>query len=259
LVARLSLGATLNGLFQTRVGPTFELRNRYFFALKEIDERSTLVISLGSTMNVNVDTCGAEEVLEAKGEGMSAFATSSCTADAIISKVHSDSCDDDGSDEEESEEEQENKPNLQAPAAFFFQQQPHIPFRFFPHQLEGSRGGVQEAFPRKLHRMLLTAETEGRHDVISFLSHGRAFTIHKPRRFAEEIMPRFFKQSKISSFHRQLNLYGFKRVTQGPDVGAYYHEMFLKGRPELCLNMKRTKIKGAQKKNEAKEEAPSAG
>ena len=37
---------------------------------------------------------------------------------------------------------------------------------------------------------------------------------------------------------------GFRRITQGPDAGAYYHELFLKGRPQLCMRMQRQKVKG---------------
>lgn len=110
-----------------------------------------------------------------------------------------------------------------------------------------NRGGVTEPFPEKLHRCLDSCERDGLSDVFSFFSHGRAFAIHKPRRFVVEIMPRFFRQTKLTSFQRQLNLYGFKRVGQGPDNGGYYHELFLKGRPGLCVNMKRTKIKGNAK------------
>lgn len=110
-----------------------------------------------------------------------------------------------------------------------------------------NRGGVTEPFPEKLHRMLDSVEREGISDVVSFFSHGRAFAIHKPRRFVSEIMPRFFRQTRLTSFQRQLNLYGFRRISQGPDNGGYYHELFLKGRSGLCVNMKRTKVKGASK------------
>ena len=110
-----------------------------------------------------------------------------------------------------------------------------------------NRGGVTEPFPEKLHRMLEGVEREGLSDVVSFFSHGRAFAIHKPRRFVSEVMLRYFRQSRLTSFQRQLNLYGFKRITQGPDNGGYYHELFLKGRVGLCVNMKRVKVKGQLK------------
>jgi hypothetical protein len=55
---------------------------------------------------------------------------------------------------------------------------------------------------------------------------------------------RYFRQSKLTSFQRQLNLYGFMSMTTGRDRGAYWHELFLKGRPDLCKIMLRTRAKG---------------
>lgn len=101
------------------------------------------------------------------------------------------------------------------------------------------RGGVTEPFPEKLHRMLKEIEDDGKDDIIGFFLHGRAFAIHDSERFIKEIMPKYFKQSRISSFQRQLNLYGFTRITSGPDAGGYYHELFLKGRPNLAVHMRR--------------------
>lgn len=105
-----------------------------------------------------------------------------------------------------------------------------------------TRGGVTEPFPEKLHRMIREVEEDGQDDVIAFLSHGRAFAIHQPDKFIKEVMPKYFKQSRLSSFQRQLNLYGFTRVTVGPDAGAYYHELFLKGRPALATHMRRVGV-----------------
>jgi len=94
-------------------------------------------------------------------------------------------------------------------------------------------------------------------DIVSFFAHGRAFAIHKPRRFVSDIMPKFFRQTRLTSFQRQLNLYGFRRISQGPDNGGYYHELFLKGRPRLCVNMKRTKVKGTSKLKRDPETEPN--
>ena len=109
-------------------------------------------------------------------------------------------------------------------------------------QAKRTRGGVTEPFPEKLHRMLEEVEAEGKTDIVSFFSHGRAFAVHDMERFVEEIMPRFFKQSKWNSFARQLNLYGFQRVLTGLDAGGYYHELFLKGRPSLAVHMRRVGV-----------------
>jgi len=106
-------------------------------------------------------------------------------------------------------------------------------------RVKKTRGGVTEPFPERLHRLLKEISDDGNGDVISFYNHGRAFGIHKPEKFVSEIMPKYFKQSRLSSFQRQLNLYGFKRITSGRDAGGYYHELFLQGRPNMCLHMRR--------------------
>ena len=118
-----------------------------------------------------------------------------------------------------------------------------------PHALfhrDGSRrmrGGVIEPFPEKLHRLLIEVEQAGRSDVISFVANGRAFAIHKPDKFFKEIVPLYFRQSRLSSFKRQLNLYGFELINTGPARGGYYHELFVKDRPELCRRMRRVAVK----------------
>ena len=80
--------------------------------------------------------------------------------------------------------------------------------------------------------------------IIDWMPHGRAFIVRQPKIFQVQILPRFFKQTKFLSFTRQLNLWGFKRITQGLDSGAYYHKLFLPGHPNLAMRMTRQKIKG---------------
>lgn len=101
--------------------------------------------------------------------------------------------------------------------------------------------GVMEPFPQKLFRMLHETEEQGLTDIVSWSPHGRVFRVHQQDRFIAEIMPRYFQQTKWSSFTRQLNLWGFFRVmtTTSPDLGGYYSELFLRGHPLLCLYMKR--------------------
>ena len=108
------------------------------------------------------------------------------------------------------------------------------------HEIEG---GTPAQFPLKLQIVLKIAHNEGHDHIISWQPHGRAFRIHKPGIFADEVMKRLFKQSQIASFWRQLNLYGFIRLLRGSDKGTYYHESFLRGRPLLSLGIMKTRMK----------------
>jgi len=113
------------------------------------------------------------------------------------------------------------------------------------HSTSNARGGVVTPFPLILHNMLERIVGVGLGHVISWNPHGRAFAVHDTKAFITNVMPRFFRQSKMSSFQRQLNLYGFARLTRsGPDKGSYYHEYFLRGRPDLCAMLHRTRVKG---------------
>jgi len=104
-------------------------------------------------------------------------------------------------------------------------------------------GGVATPFPIRLYEMLSTL---GNHcDVVSWQPHGRCFVVHKPDEFTR-LLPQFFKLSKIASFQRQLNLYGFVRLTAGRDKSGYYHERFLRGRKDLLWTIPRAKVKGTK-------------
>jgi hypothetical protein len=100
------------------------------------------------------------------------------------------------------------------------------------------------SFPLKLQRILDKLEADGNSDVVSWLSHGRAFQVRDPDRFVDELMPQYFNQTKYSSFQRQLHMYHFERITAGPDKGAYHHPKFLRGHPELSVKMHRTRVNG---------------
>ena len=82
------------------------------------------------------------------------------------------------------------------------------------------RSGTELPFPVKLHSMLDIADQQGLSDIVSWQCHGRSFMVHKQEEFVDDIMKRCFKQTKFPSFQRQLNLYGFKRLTSGKDKGC---------------------------------------
>lgn len=78
---------------------------------------------------------------------------------------------------------------------------------------------VDDLFPAKLYEMLAACSCDAKHDAslsdagpaISWQPHGRAFMVHDKDRFISEVMPRFFRATKLRSFQRQLNLWGFHR------------------------------------------------
>ena len=82
--------------------------------------------------------------------------------------------------------------------------------------------GKEPPFPVKLHRILSNAE---HNDVISWLPHGRSWRVLKPKAFEEKVIPMYFRHAKYASFMRQVNGWGFKRMTQGPDHNSYYNEV----------------------------------
>ncbi len=97
-------------------------------------------------------------------------------------------------------------------------------------------------FPAKMMAILSRPDLA---DIISWMPHGRSWKVHKPREFEVKVIPTYFEHSKFSSFIRQANGWGFRRIiSKGPDRNSYYHEMFLRGKPHLIKLMKRPTTTG---------------
>lgn len=90
-------------------------------------------------------------------------------------------------------------------------------------------------FPRKLYEILNQQDEIG----IEWISDGTGFAITQMDVFTDVVLQGFFRHSKYSSFQRQLNLYGFRKVNKGPDTGAYAHDSFKRGSPELLRFVRR--------------------
>ncbi|KAL8564640.1 hypothetical protein ACOMHN_032196 [Nucella lapillus] len=84
---------------------------------------------------------------------------------------------------------------------------------------------------------------------------GTSFHIYDQPRFASEVLPYYFKHNNISSFIRQLNMYGFRKVPNMEHGGLkverddleFQHPFFVRGCEELLDRIKR---KGGQTKAE---------
>jgi len=63
---------------------------------------------------------------------------------------------------------------------------------------------TKTSFPWKLYKLLDEAEFQGHDHVVSWLTGGKAFKVHKPDVFCSAIMINYFKQTKFKSFTRQV-------------------------------------------------------
>jgi hypothetical protein len=89
-----------------------------------------------------------------------------------------------------------------------------------------------------------TSNGHDTNDNINFAirSFSTSFKVHSPQRFVQEVMPKYFRQTKFKSFQRQLNIYNFQRVHDGPNRGGYYHPCFIRNAPHLLKLIGRKRI-----------------
>ncbi|ACI64090.1 predicted protein [Thalassiosira pseudonana CCMP1335] len=111
----------------------------------------------------------------------------------------------------------------------------------------------KSSFPLNLSLMLESVDSLGLSHIVSWLQCGTCFCIHDNDAFMREVLPKFFgsekKETKIRSFNRKLNRWGFAvrrsssqlkspslvQSAGGPTKGAWYHPEFFRTRAIKCL------------------------
>jgi hypothetical protein len=98
-------------------------------------------------------------------------------------------------------------------------------------------------------------------EVALWAEDGESFVVKNVEKFATAVLPQYFKHSNFSSFARQLNFYGFRKLKAEPILTAdydartasyvrFYHENFQKGKPELLQHIKRATKSDVQSKDD---------
>ncbi|KAG9219679.1 hypothetical protein CCMSSC00406_0005999 [Pleurotus cornucopiae] len=109
---------------------------------------------------------------------------------------------------------------------------------------------TQQLVPAFLQKLYEIITDKSNADLIRWSDRGDILMVVDHERFANELLGRWFKHQNFNSFVRQLNMYGFRKVShlqQGtlqspidPKIWSFEHPCFRRGQPDLlCLIQRR--------------------
>lgn len=119
----------------------------------------------------------------------------------------------------------------------------------FKIQINADKAAEVPIFLRKTYHMINTCDK----NVAAWGEDGTTFVVKNPETFEKVIIPQFFKHSKFSSFVRQLNFYGFRKIKFADTIRIntaleqktanfwrFRHDSFKRGREDLLVEIKRS-------------------
>jgi hypothetical protein len=107
-----------------------------------------------------------------------------------------------------------------------------------------------EKIPLFLVKLWNIVEDPAYYDVIRWDESGYSFHIMDPYSFCRNVLPQYFKHNNLNSLIRQLNMYGFRKMTpiertslaraeSDQDHLEFSHPYFVRDHPEQLVNIKR--------------------
>ncbi|KAL8166017.1 hypothetical protein V2J09_007516 [Rumex salicifolius] len=99
-----------------------------------------------------------------------------------------------------------------------------------------SQKSVPAPFLTKTYQLVDDPSTD---HIVSWGEDDTTFVVWRPPEFARDLLPNYFKHNNFSSFVRQLNTYGFRKIV--PDRWEFGNEFFKKGEKHLLCEIHRRK------------------
>lgn len=125
------------------------------------------------------------------------------------------------------------------------------------HGIETETPSIAGNVPAFLVKLWRIVGDESLDSIISWSQNGQTFKVHDQTAFAKDILPKYYKHSNFSSFVRQVNMYGFRKIVDAQsgslkhdkDEWEFFHQSFQLNKPELLAEIKR---KASNKESDAK-------